>query len=188
MNKNILFALGPKITVSLTFESKKLKSASLSISEKFQCILLGELEDTVIDPFMTFLEFYGKKKPNGIKLPLFESNKQDYSPIAGGSQNVKLEQCEAKTLSHVKNYRITPFRQKVLQELQKVPFGKTLTYGQLASKSGHPNAARAVGSACHINPFPLFIPCHRVIASGGHIGGFAYDIELKKLLLDFERS
>ncbi len=78
------------------------------------------------------------------------------------------------------------FRKKVLNSLQKVPFGSTLTYGELALEAGHPGAARAVGTACHYNPFPLFIPCHRVIASGGKMGGFACDLEIKKLLLEFE--
>jgi O-6-methylguanine DNA methyltransferase len=83
---------------------------------------------------------------------------------------------------------LSPFRQKVLARLQEVPFGEILTYGELASAVDHPRAARAVGTACHFNPFPLFIPCHRVIASGGRMGGFAYDIEMKKRLLDFESA
>ncbi len=82
----------------------------------------------------------------------------------------------------------TLFRKTVLKSLQKVPFGSTLTYGELASGSGHPGAARAVGTACHYNPFPLFIPCHRVVASGGKIGGFACDLEIKRLLLEFEEN
>lgn len=80
----------------------------------------------------------------------------------------------------------TPFRKAVLSRLQQVPFGEVLTYGELASTAGHPGAARAVGSTCRDNPFPLFIPCHRVVASGQRLGGFAYNIEIKKRLLDFE--
>ena len=83
---------------------------------------------------------------------------------------------------------LSPFRQKVLEHLQEVPFGSMVSYGELALSSGHPRAARAVGSACHHNPFPLFIPCHRVIASGGKIGGFACDLKIKRVLLDFEQS
>jgi O-6-methylguanine DNA methyltransferase len=78
------------------------------------------------------------------------------------------------------------FRQKILKHLQKAPFGSTLTYGQLAMDAGHLGAARAVGTACHFNPFPLFIPCHRVVANKGKIGGFACDLQIKKLLLEFE--
>jgi O-6-methylguanine DNA methyltransferase len=81
---------------------------------------------------------------------------------------------------------LSPFRQKVLQNLQKVGFGSIVTYGELAHESGHPGAARAVGTACHFNPFPLFIPCHRVITSGRKIGGFAYNLEIKRRLLEFE--
>lgn len=83
---------------------------------------------------------------------------------------------------------LTPFRKKALETLQKVSFGTVTSYGELASESGHPGAARAVGTACHFNPFPLFIPCHRVIAASGKIGGFALDISIKKLLLNFEAS
>ena len=82
--------------------------------------------------------------------------------------------------------RLTPFRKKVLEAMQKVSFGTVTSYSELASEAGHPGAARAVGTACHFNPFPLFIPCHRVIAASGKIGGFALDINIKKMLLDFE--
>ena len=60
------------------------------------------------------------------------------------------------------------------------------SYGELASNAGHPGAARAVGTACHFNPFPLLIPCHRVIAASGKLGGFALDMRIKRALLDFE--
>jgi O-6-methylguanine DNA methyltransferase len=83
---------------------------------------------------------------------------------------------------------LSPFRQKALCRLQKVPFGSTITYGQLAAAIAQPRAARAIGMACHYNPFPLLIPCHRVVASGGRLGGFAYDLKMKELLLEFENS
>lgn len=81
---------------------------------------------------------------------------------------------------------LTPFREKALHCLQDVPFGDVVSYGELADKIGHPKAARAIGTACHFNPYPLFIPCHRVIAAGGRLGGFAQELPLKKHLLDFE--
>ena len=83
---------------------------------------------------------------------------------------------------------LTSFRKKTLGFLQKVSFGETVTYGELAVKIKHPKAARAVGMACHHNPYPLLIPCHRVIASGKNLGGFAYDLKMKKLLLEFENN
>ncbi len=82
---------------------------------------------------------------------------------------------------------LTPFRKQALRCLQDVAFGEVVSYGELAAKAGQPKAARAVGTACHFNPYPLLIPCHRVIAAGGKLGGFAQELRLKKLLLDFEK-
>jgi O-6-methylguanine DNA methyltransferase len=76
---------------------------------------------------------------------------------------------------------------KVLEEVSKIPFGKTLTYKQVARKVGHPNAYRAVGTVLKKNPYPLIIPCHRVIKSDGDIGKYALGKELKRELIDFEK-
>ena len=78
------------------------------------------------------------------------------------------------------------FSRKVLDALQSIPFGKTASYKEIACLAGSPHAARAVGMACHRNPFPLLIPCHRVVRSDGSIGGFAADLEIKRRLLKFE--
>ncbi len=78
------------------------------------------------------------------------------------------------------------FDQAVWKQLQQIPFGKTLSYGEIAQAMGHPKAARAVGNACGRNPFMLFIPCHRVIASSGKLGGFAGGPDVKVALLSFE--
>jgi O-6-methylguanine DNA methyltransferase len=80
------------------------------------------------------------------------------------------------------------FGERVLQTLQKIPFGKTASYSEVAALCGQPKGARAVGNSCNANPFPLLIPCHRVIRSSGDIGGFAMDLEIKRRLLEFEAS
>jgi methylated-DNA-[protein]-cysteine S-methyltransferase len=80
----------------------------------------------------------------------------------------------------------SPFRKKALSCLQKVAFGEVLTYGELAAKIDNPKAARAIGTTCRDNPYPLFIPCHRVIGREKRLGGFACDLKMKQLLLDFE--
>ncbi len=80
----------------------------------------------------------------------------------------------------------TPFQKKVMDALSLIPFGKTLSYQKLATLCGVPNGARAIGNACGKNPFPFFVPCHRVIHSNGNLGGFAVDIEIKRRLLAFE--
>lgn len=77
------------------------------------------------------------------------------------------------------------YTKQVLKELQKIPFGTRVQYKDLAKKTGNPLAARAVGNACARNPFPLLIPCHRVVASNG-LGGFSGGLGVKELLLEFE--
>lgn len=80
------------------------------------------------------------------------------------------------------------FQQKVMHVLNEIPFGKTMSYRQLAILCGTPLGARAIGNACGRNPFPLLVPCHRVIQSNGTLGGFAFDLEIKRRLLAFERG
>lgn len=80
----------------------------------------------------------------------------------------------------------TPFQKRVWEELQQVPYGATISYGELARKSGHPGAARAVGGAMHANPLPIVIPCHRVIGSNGSLTGFGGGLDIKKRLLTLE--
>jgi methylated-DNA-[protein]-cysteine S-methyltransferase len=82
---------------------------------------------------------------------------------------------------------MTAFRKKVMQELRKVPAGATLTYGELASIAGSPGAARAVGNVMATNPVPLFVPCHRVVATDG-LGGFSGGLDLKRALLNLEKA
>lgn len=83
---------------------------------------------------------------------------------------------------------LSDFRKRALKQLQKVPFGEVVTYGELAAQIDAPDAARAIGMACHYNPYPVFIPCHRVVAAGNKLGGFACDSRIKEMLLDFEKE
>ncbi len=78
------------------------------------------------------------------------------------------------------------FNEKVWKVLKKIPKGKIATYGQIARASGSQLAARAVGNACNKNPFSPKVPCHRVISSSGHIGGYAQGTQKKKKLLERE--
>lgn len=78
------------------------------------------------------------------------------------------------------------FQRRVLIALAKVRFGRTLSYGELASRAGRPGAARAVGGAMAKNPIPLVVPCHRVLAAGGKIGGFGGGLPMKRALLALE--
>lgn len=80
----------------------------------------------------------------------------------------------------------TGFQRRVWRRLLKVPYGRTVTYGELARAVGHPGAARAVGGACGANPLPLIIPCHRVVGSSGALGGFTSGLVWKEWLLSRE--
>jgi methylated-DNA-[protein]-cysteine S-methyltransferase len=80
------------------------------------------------------------------------------------------------------------FRRAVLEYLPDVGYGRTVSYGQLATLVGRPGAARAVGSACATNPLPLIIPCHRVVLGDGSPGGYVGGPEIKRVLLDLERD
>lgn len=80
----------------------------------------------------------------------------------------------------------TEFQEAVWEGISQIPYGKALTYQELAHKIGRSKAVRAVGGACGSNSIPLIIPCHRVVASGGGMGGFGGGIELKKKLLRLE--
>lgn len=80
----------------------------------------------------------------------------------------------------------TAFQERVWAELLKIPYGQTASYGDIANRLGKPGASRAVGTANHRNPVPIVIPCHRVVATGGKLGGFGGGIELKKKLLNLE--
>jgi O-6-methylguanine DNA methyltransferase len=82
--------------------------------------------------------------------------------------------------------RSTPFQEDVWRAARRIPYGKTVSYGSLAARIGHPRAARAVGSALGANPVPILVPCHRVLARGGGLGGFSRGLEIKKRLLRIE--
>lgn len=79
-----------------------------------------------------------------------------------------------------------PFYKKALLAVKKIPFGKTMTYKEIARKAGNPKAVRAAGSANAYNPIPIVIPCHRVINTGGGLGGYSGNIQHKALLLELE--
>lgn len=81
----------------------------------------------------------------------------------------------------------TGFQKRVWAELMRIPYGETISYGELAKRIGNEGAARAVGRANATNPVAVVVPCHRVIGADGSLSGYAYGVELKRSLLDFER-
>ena len=80
----------------------------------------------------------------------------------------------------------TAFQQKVWQAILDIPYGKTITYAELAKRIGSPDGARATGNACGANPIAIIVPCHRVLGKNG-LGGYAYGADAKKTLLKIEK-
>ena len=78
------------------------------------------------------------------------------------------------------------FQQKILEALQKIPYGTTATYGELATLAGYPRAARATGQALNRNPLMIVLPCHRIVAANGKPGGYAWGNDWKRRLLALE--
>ncbi len=82
----------------------------------------------------------------------------------------------------------TPFQQSVWRALQQIPYGQTISYAQLAQNIDKPTAYRAVANANGKNPFSIIIPCHRVVASDGSLGGYTGGLDKKRLLLGIEQG
>ncbi|MGD0880355.1 MAG: methylated-DNA--[protein]-cysteine S-methyltransferase [Acidimicrobiales bacterium] len=82
----------------------------------------------------------------------------------------------------------TEFQRRVWAQLCAIPYGETISYGELARRVGNPKAARAVGLANGRNPMAVIVPCHRVIAADGSLGGYGGGADRKTLLLDLERA
>jgi AraC family transcriptional regulator of adaptative response/methylated-DNA-[protein]-cysteine methyltransferase len=84
--------------------------------------------------------------------------------------------------------RGTAFQKQVWQALQKIPYGETSTYKNIANQINKPASVRAVGNACGANPTALIVPCHRVVKNDGSLGGYRWGIERKRTLLNRERN
>lgn len=83
--------------------------------------------------------------------------------------------------------RGSPFQLRVWEELQRIPYGQTISYGELARRTGNPRASRAAGAANGQNPIAIIIPCHRVIGASGKLVGFGGGLDIKRRLLELEK-
>ena len=78
------------------------------------------------------------------------------------------------------------FRRRALRAVAGIPYGRTRTYTQVAARAGNPRAVRAAGTACGSNPIPIVVPCHRVLRTGGGLGGYGGGLPMKEALLALE--
>ena len=136
---------------------------------------VGEIRISERDGRITSLEFAECK--NGTCSDLLDEAFAQLEEYLGGKRR------EFKLDYHLDG---TDFQKDVWTALTRIPYGRTVSYAELAEMSGHPGAYRAAGNANGRNPIPIIIPCHRVVRSDGGIGGYSLGTELKTRLLRLE--
>jgi len=135
---------------------------------------------------LTGLRFREEKTQATSSLPIFDEVRRWLDDYFAGKQTENAVM-GAKTDGQIAVLpKGTAFQQRVWQALLTIPYGKTVSYGELARMVGC-KSAQAVGQAVGANPIALLIPCHRIIAAHGQLGGYAYGIELKRHLLECEK-
>ena len=121
---------------------------------------------------------------------------------ANGSRSARSAQLAKQAIAELREYvsgrrkrftvpldlQGTPFQMKVWKALLAIPYGETRSYQQIAREVGNPRASRAVGMANHCNPVGIIVPCHRVIASDGSLGGYAGGLKMKERILKLEQG
>lgn len=141
---------------------------------------VGNLFLTANEKELLSVEFSDGKEKSTSKKPLIlkQAEKQLIEYFSGKRKKFDLK----------KKYSGTEFQLKVWKALEKIPYGKTASYEDIAKKIGNPNAYRAVGNANNKNKISVIIPCHRVIAKDGKLAGYGGGIGRKEYLLGFERE
>ena len=140
-----------------------------------------------------------------LRVTLPQRSEDEVRRLLGGSLNQatlsphRFEDLSGRLVAYFTGYRTdfpdkldlsaaTPFQRAVWQAARVIPYGETRSYSWVAGQAGNPKAARATGQALGANRIPVIIPCHRVIAYNGGLGGFGDDLEMKKYLLTLEMS
>lgn len=146
---------------------------------------LGTLTLTAADGFLTGVSMNGQRHA---PRPLPEAARDDawFSEVTG-----QLTSYFAGSLTRFEvpiKFDGTEFQRQVWTHLREIPYGETITYGELARRVGNPNASRAVGLANGRNPIAVIIPCHRVIGANGRLTGYGGGLDRKSWLLDHEAA
>lgn len=142
---------------------------------------IGKLIISADEHFLTQVSFYDDINCNNI----IESNKIIYDTI---EQLDKFFLCKLQKFNLPLKLEGTLFQKAVWSQLLNIPYGKTASYSEIASKIDKPKASRAVGNANHFNPIVIIVPCHRIVHKTGGLGGYGGGLERKKFLLDLETN
>ena len=159
----------------------------MSLSCKYFTSPVGKLKLVASDTGLIAI-LWENDSPRRVRLSeLTEDNRQ---PILRETERQLAEYFAGTrdTFSIPLDMRGTDFQKNVWRALQTIPFGKTLTYGEIANQLGRPTASRAVGAANGRNPLSIVVPCHRVIGASGKLTGFAGGLEVKAHLLTMEQQ
>ena len=149
---------------------------------------IGDLRIVARDGAITAIEF-SPFRPSAIGEPV--GTREDDNPLlrSAADQLAAYFQRDLKEFDLPLAPRGTDFQQRVWEQLREIPFGKTASYGEIASRLGmKPGASRAVGLANGANPLAIVVPCHRVIGSDGSLTGYAGGLERKRYLLGLESA
>ncbi|MCL2881729.1 MAG: methylated-DNA--[protein]-cysteine S-methyltransferase [Coriobacteriia bacterium] len=158
---------------------------------------LGEIELAATTESLVGLEFVDKTATRPEPSPLSAVAQRESDPSCLPAASAILDLAEREIREYLKGTRRsfdlpldltsgTVFQQEVWRGLQDISYGETVSYRELAQIVGRPRAARAVGGANHHNPISIIVPCHRVIAADGSLGGYGGGLWRKKLLLNLE--
>lgn len=173
--------------ISELSDTQVMDGVEVTLASPFGSLLLRANDDAVTH--LTWLMDDGEAEKRNLRLP---APKENANSPAQRLLAEAIQQLEAYFEGSLRDFALplapagTPFQRRVWQEMAKIPFGETMTYGQLADKSD--SVARAVGGACGANPIPIIIPCHRVLGGGGKLGGFSGGLgpDSKRALLEHE--
>jgi len=158
---------------------KEMRNTLMKEYKTYYSSPIGVLEICASDKGITRLDFVKKRKTISSNHAILAECKKQLDKYFKGT---------LKTFTLPLDTQGTVFQKSVWSKLKKIPYGKTLSYGEIASKIKNPKASRAVGMANNKNKIAILLPCHRVIGSDGKLVGYASGVWRKKWLLEHERE
>ena len=159
--------------------------AKMNYSYKIMPTVIGKLKLIASDKGLAAI-LWENDKPSRVRLGTLTEDKKNPILLQAERELAEYLDGKRKVFSVKLDPAGTPFQSKVWEALEKIPFGETRSYGQIAKQIGNIKAVRAVGAAIGRNPVSVMVPCHRVIGASGDLTGFAGGLKIKEQLLTLE--